>query len=83
MPKTRPPYATGIRRPIGELVRAGEIRPKVPGVRIPTRKVDQPWRWWRSPDRQEGRREESAKRVSAAEREELAPAARERTSQCG
>ena len=76
MPKTHPPYAPEFRRQMVELVRAGrdpadlarEFEPSAQAIR----------NWVAQADRQDGRRE--AKRaadagLSAAEREELSPAA--------
>ena len=75
MPKTHPPYSPEFRRQMVELVRAGrspedlarEFEPTAQSIGI----------WVAQADRQEGRREEAAPGLTAAERDELARLRRE------
>ena len=75
MPRTRPPYSPEVRREMVDLVRAGrlpedlarEFEPTAPSIGT----------WVAQADKQEGRREEQAGALSAAERDELARLRRE------
>ncbi len=75
MPKSRPPYSPEFRRQMVDLVRAGrspddlarEFEPTSHSIRA----------WVALADRQEGRREEAAPGLAAAERDELARLRRE------
>ena len=80
MPRTRPPYSPEFRRQMVELVRAGrnpddlarEFEPSGHSIRA----------WVAQAGRNEGRREEMAPALTAAERDELIRL-RRRTSSCG
>ena len=75
MPKTRPPYSPEFRRQMVGLVRAGrspedlarEFEPTAQSIGI----------WVAQADKQEGRREEQAGGLNAAERDELTRLRRE------
>jgi len=75
MPKSRPPYSPEFRRQMVDLVRAGrspddlarEFEPTSHSIRA----------WVALADRSEGRREETAPGLAAAERDELARLRRE------
>src|SRR5258708_32020048 len=76
MPKTRPPYSPEFRRQMVDLVRAGrnpddlarEFEPSGHSIRA----------WVAQADRHEGRRDDAAPGLTAAQRDELTPPPREK-----
>jgi transposase len=75
MPKTRPPYSPEFRRQMVDLVRAGRDPTDLAREFEPTAQSIS--HWVAQADRQEGRREEKAGGLTAAERDELARLRRE------
>jgi transposase len=68
MPKTRPPYSSEFRRQMVDLVRAGRDPADLAREFEPTAQSIS--HWVAQADRQEGRREEKAGGLTAAERDE-------------
>lgn len=75
MPKTRPPYSPEFRRQMVDLVRAGRSTRDLAREFEPT--AHSICAWVAQADRAEGRREEAAPGLGAAERDELARLRRE------
>ena len=75
MPKTRPPYSPEFRRQMVDLVRAGRSPEDLAREFEPT--AQSICAWVAQADRAEGRREEAAPGLDAAERDELARLRRE------